>query len=277
MQLFDANRVVRTLFAVIDFEVIRNRFVASASALENRLDRLEPVARDLEEILGASGNPSARLRHFAVMLEDRVDSISSELDQVRSALRRIASREYDVCLGCGSTLPRHLLERLPYSVNCSPCSRTFPLDYSEQLSTQHAELRRQIKQLSSILESAALCSESRELARLKWKATSLLLADFEGELDEHFKNEEQDGYLAEALAAAPQLTRQAVALERQHADFRERSRALTRLGNGNGEIPDHWGYLRNRFDALGRDLLTHENAEGDLISTAFGVDIGAGD
>ncbi len=265
------------MIAVIDFEVIRTRFVDSARALEKRHDRLEPLTKNLEEILVTNANPSSILRHFGVLLGDRVDSISRELDRIRSALRRVAKREYGVCIGCGSTLPRHLLERFPYSVNCATCSHTFPLDYSKHLSTQHADLRRQIKQLSSILESAALCSESCEVAGFTWEATCLLLADFEGELDDHFTKEEQGGYLAEALAEAPQLTRQAIALKREHADFRKRSHSLARLGGAIGETRDRWDFLRNRFDALGRDLLIHENAEGDLISKAFGVDIGAGD
>ena len=46
-----------------------------------------------------------------------------ELDEVESALRRVADRSYGTCTDCGEAIPRARLDASPAAVRCVPCQQ----------------------------------------------------------------------------------------------------------------------------------------------------------
>jgi hypothetical protein len=166
---------------------------------------------------------------------------------------------------------------LPYSVNCEECSVHFPVEYLQQLRGRHSSLRRII---AAVLRAvSAHTSESNDAAarRLGHAPTMALLSELSRQLPERFSVEERDGYLTEALDVAPRFSRQATALMRQHAEFSQRIRAIVKEAEAALESADEWLGVRDHSHHLCLDLITHEQAECDIIESAFLDDMGASD
>lgn len=90
----------------------------------------------------------------------------------------------------------------------------------------------------------------------------------------HFRSEEEGGYLAAALAIAPQFTQQAEILLAQHAGFLE---SLDRFAtNLQADHPafNSWQDVRDEFDKFVLEIRKHESAENAIMQAAFGEDIG---
>lgn len=88
----------------------------------------------------------------------------------------------------------------------------------------------------------------------------------------HFREEEAEGYLSDALEVAPHLAHQAELLERQHATL---NAALTELLALLAEPPGGGaGNLAARMAEFLDQLSAHEAAEGALLELAFTDDLG---
>lgn len=96
-------------------------------------------------------------------------------------------------------------------------------------------------------------------------------------LTKHFAQEERGGYLAQALAAAPQFTLEARTLREQHRQLLDE---LDQLADGlaASEPPfEGWQDARRRLDeTLGR-LREHEAAETRIVQAAAEDDLGEGE
>jgi len=103
-----------------------------------------------------------------------------------------------------------------------------------------------------------------------------LLRKLEHRLPEHFEYEEAGGYLAEALAMAPRLTRRAQRLRGEHADFSAKLAALASRAREAGESPASWKTLAAGVRKFTYELRHHELEENTLIHDAFMDDIGGG-
>jgi RNA polymerase-binding transcription factor DksA len=256
------------------FEATRAEMVVRRSQLSRRIDLIED---DLQRY-GETGLASTASEHPAgEVVEEFVATMARELGQVECAIRRIGSREYDCCMQCGGTIRHERLDRLPYSVNCEACSVHFPVEYLQQLRGRHSSLRRII---AGVLRAvSAHTSESNDAAarRLGHAPTMALLSELSRQLPERFSVEERDGYLTEALDVAPRFSRQATALMRQHAEFSQRIRAIVKEAEAALESADEWLGVRDHSHQLCLDLITHEQAECDIIESAFLDDMGASD
>lgn len=103
-----------------------------------------------------------------------------------------------------------------------------------------------------------------------------LLRQLERLLPEHFLYEEAGGYLAEALAAAPRLTRRAQRLRSEHSGFSMRLAALANRAREAGESPGSWKALGTGVRKFTYELRHHEMEENCLIQDAFTDDLGGG-
>ncbi len=96
-------------------------------------------------------------------------------------------------------------------------------------------------------------------------------------LAEHFAEEEKDGYLAQALAVAPQYTQKAEELQKQHGQM------LETLGDFSDRLElsqppfESWQKARDEFEGIVAGLRQHERAENEIVQSAFENDIGTGD
>lgn len=96
-------------------------------------------------------------------------------------------------------------------------------------------------------------------------------------LVEHFRHEEEDGYLHEPLAIAPRFSRDAEELLVQHGEFLDRLNGLIRRLR-DYEVPfETWQQAAAVFQAFLADLHQHETREIEIFQAAFEDDIGAGD
>ena len=103
-----------------------------------------------------------------------------------------------------------------------------------------------------------------------------LLRKLEQMLPEHFEFEEAGGYLAEALAPAPRLTRRAQRLRGEHSGFSAKLAALADRAREAGESPGSWKALAAGVRKFTYELRHHELEENSLIKDAFMDDLGSG-
>lgn len=249
------------------FESIRESLGRRSRVLRGRIRNIE---QEMEREPAGPG-PGARA------LEELLDSSRHELGLLESSLRRISRREYDCCMSCGATIPVTALDLFPYSVNCPACSRGFPLDYVQKLRMQHTELNRSLGVLLELLAGLLASYRAGTPDRGAELAARVLLGDLGRELPAHFELEERDGYMAEALAAAPRYQRLAGRLERQHASL---ARGIARIVDGAeaaGGSSDRWEELALDFRRFADALRAHEHAERDIMRDAFTDDLGGGD
>jgi hemerythrin-like domain-containing protein len=141
----------------------------------------------------------------------------------------------------------------------------------ERVRAQHFELYRQLRALEQVLE---LRSES---AATRTERTRVLLIGLRNAMQEHFALEEEGGYFAEALAAAPRLTRRAETLFRHHNELRRRARWLAELLRKADGAEPAWEDFRSELLVFLGDLRTHETEENELMRDAFLDDLAASD
>ena len=96
-------------------------------------------------------------------------------------------------------------------------------------------------------------------------------------LAEHFAEEEKDGYLAQALAVAPQFTPKARELQKQHGEILETLNDFSNRLEMREPPFDSWQQARDEFEGIIADFRRHEGAENELVQSAFETDTGTGD
>lgn len=132
----------------------------------------------------------------------------------------------------------------------------------------HTEVERQLDQLSCW--KMQLC----ELGQPRFGEMGMRLREIRQLLTAHFAAEEEGGYLAPALSAAPQFTRRAEGLQHQHREFlRDLDEMVVRLTASPAQFPA-WSDACREFDELLARLRVHEHAENEIVQSAFELDTG---
>ncbi|MBW2274642.1 MAG: hemerythrin domain-containing protein [Deltaproteobacteria bacterium] len=211
------------------------------------------------------------------IVEDFLAAVRDEHGLIESAIRRIDTKEYDCCILCGGRIRPERLERMPYAVNCESCSRDFPSEYTQRLRAHHSGLRKSMARLLDTTAAATSQLRKSESADVEIAASLVLLLDLDRELPEHFAFEEKDGYLAAALAAAPRYHRKAITLQQEHEQLCQTAHALLDRARSAEKSPDGWGEIEAGVRSLSATLFAHEEAENDIMESAFLDDLGAGD
>jgi len=93
-------------------------------------------------------------------------------------------------------------------------------------------------------------------------------------ITEHFRFEEQNGYLDAVRRREPRLERTIQHLAEEH---RQLARALDALIGNAAAAASLGGPLRNEVQAWIKQVRQHECHENDLVQDAFNLDIGAED
>jgi RNA polymerase-binding transcription factor DksA len=245
-----------------------------------RVDLLRRVAQieaDLERH-GARAEQD-RADHSAGhdVLQNFLESLGRELATIESTLHRIDAREYDCCMQCGGTIRSDRLQRLPYAVNCAGCSVHFPLEYIDQLREQSASLRRTLFTVHNVLGDVVDRFAAQEAEPQNFAPVHALLSDLGRQMPIRFRMEEEGGYLAEALDVAPRFARRATLLCSEHGDFVRRIEAVVKEAEVARSTRTEWEAVLIAFRRLSLDVLTHEEAEADILESAFLDDFGASD
>jgi len=138
------------------------------------------------------------------------------------------------------------------------------LDEHRKLAQKLAELRRWWDELDQL--------GSRKFGEMAYR-----IEELRGLLAEHFEEEERDGYLASALAIAPQYATQADDLAHEHVQFLERLDGLVGRLREAAPASEYWRNAREELNQLLADLRQHEHRENAIVQTAFGSDVAATD
>ena len=139
--------------------------------------------------------------------------------------------------------------------------------FPELITSEHEELVRAVREAGD-----ELASPNRERNRVNDKL--IHLSEF---VESHFRQEEQGGYMADALRHSPQLRARAEALKEQHEQLQEEIDKLQLLVHSGVESPHWWERVQVDFQHFAARLTNHEHAENQLVQEAFNRDIGGGD
>lgn len=104
-----------------------------------------------------------------------------------------------------------------------------------------------------------------------------MLSAFRELLFSHFRSEERDGFFEQIVARAPQLSRQADVLTREHAALLDELDRLIRSVQGVSGRPLCWQTLGMSFDGFTKNLMHHESAENGILQQAYVDDLGTKD
>lgn len=89
----------------------------------------------------------------------------------------------------------------------------------------------------------------------------------------HFLQEEDGGYLEEAIGRLPSVARPAATLQREHGELLALIDAIVADARPIADPQPAWKYLAQEFERFCKCLLSHETAENALRSRAFNVDL----
>lgn len=135
----------------------------------------------------------------------------------------------------------------------------------ETLGRLHALLHQELSRVETLAREPT--------ADVRGPLLQVLLA-MRPQLDEHFRFEEENGYLREVLVREPNWERAAEHLREEHAQLLRSLDALLEEARRDGTAPDAFG---ERVLAWVRAVRRHESEENRLYQDAFNVDLCAED
>ena len=136
---------------------------------------------------------------------------------------------------------------------------------AEALKQAHVVLARDLREL----EQASQCSSSGDLDGLRAQ-----LGATHAHVTEHFRFEEQNGYMDAVRKREPRLERIIRELAEEHSQLRSSLEELI----GEARVTSSLGgLLRERIRTWVKRVRQHEMRENDVVQDAFNLDIGAED
>lgn len=139
--------------------------------------------------------------------------------------------------------------------------------FAKAFAAEHREMRQLVAELRDAVNRNR--HWSREVAREAVKAAEAMRVH----LHHHFAQEEQGGYLEEALVMAPRFSEEAQVLLGQHAVMLEHIDRVVEETKGAVEDAELWPQVRLQVNDLLRKLAAHEGAENRIVQEALNVGI----
>jgi iron-sulfur cluster repair protein YtfE (RIC family) len=100
------------------------------------------------------------------------------------------------------------------------------------------------------------------------------IRELRDKLAQHFAQEEEGGYLEEAVGRFPQVALQAETLQRQHGTLLKLANLMLADAETGDKAPAVWRKLQADYDPFAKRLHAHEAAENVLLQRAFNEDLG---
>ncbi|HEV7225273.1 MAG TPA: hemerythrin domain-containing protein [Pirellulales bacterium] len=135
--------------------------------------------------------------------------------------------------------------------------------------TEHRELQQLVQALKRPF--GADRPWSRELA----SEAARVIDKLEIHLRQHFAQEEEGGYLEQALAVAPRFHDDAESLLRQHGSMLQQIDQVVAAAKGALVDENLWRRLQVQVKELLRNLIAHETAENQIVQQALNTGIEA--
>jgi hemerythrin len=131
---------------------------------------------------------------------------------------------------------------------------------------EHRELNHLVQETRQFVIHMPFSGETAEQSRH-------VLSRLRAHLEHHFAQEEQGGYLEEALVHAPRYSSHASRLLAQHPVMLGRvSDVLTLAGSGDF-TEARWPKVQQEVSKLLKELLAHEAGENQLVQRAFNTGV----
>lgn len=137
--------------------------------------------------------------------------------------------------------------------------------YFAQAQSEHRELHGAIERIHNVLEETP---ESDATSARVAEVTALIVS-LRDRLARHFEQEENGGYLEEAIVRVPQIAPQAALLQRQHGEFLAAANAMLDHARSEDAAPSVWSSLKVDYLRFAKRLRAHEAAEDALLMRAF--------
>jgi DnaK suppressor protein len=106
----------------VDTNAVRERLLRRREELRKRASDANAEARHEADPLSADFAEQVTQREHDDVFGAISDSARFELEQVESALRRLANGRYGTCAGCGEDIEPERLEAVPYTDRCRTCA-----------------------------------------------------------------------------------------------------------------------------------------------------------
>jgi hypothetical protein len=100
------------------------------------------------------------------------------------------------------------------------------------------------------------------------------IRELRDKLARHFAQEEEGGYLEEAVGRFPAVAPQAATLQRQHAALLKLANLMLADAETGDKAPAVWRKLQADYDPFAKRINVHEAAENVLLQRAFNEDLG---
>jgi len=97
----------------------RKQLARLKAELEKRVDRIHDHARN--PLNADSAEQAAELGNVAVVSALESEAFQ-EIEEIKSALQRIDSGDFGICVSCGELINRKRLEARPESAECLDCA-----------------------------------------------------------------------------------------------------------------------------------------------------------
>ena len=88
------------------------------------LDKLQNRRKLIQESLKTEENKRSRAENFSAreLARTMIAKLTTQLDKVENAIRRIEESEYDYCEKCGNQISSERLRILPTTILCKSCA-----------------------------------------------------------------------------------------------------------------------------------------------------------
>ena len=103
-------------------ESIRRKLLEHKAALLKRIEAVTDDVRHKDQPLPSDFAEQAVERENEEVMDAIGHASRAEVAAIDSALARIETGDYGICIGCGEDIPEARLEVLPYSTRCVNCA-----------------------------------------------------------------------------------------------------------------------------------------------------------
>jgi RNA polymerase-binding protein DksA len=103
---------------MLDLEKVKKQLEERQEFLHKKLER---ITENVRSPLAADSEEQVVVRENQEVIDDLGNMTRKEISEIASALARIESGDYGVCIDCGVEIPEERLEVKPYARRCIQC------------------------------------------------------------------------------------------------------------------------------------------------------------
>lgn len=134
-----------------------------------------------------------------------------------------------------------------------------------QARNEHRELHGAVESIRRLLDE----TNAADVTAAQVNEAAAAIIALRERLSQHFQQEEEGGYLEEAIVRVPTLAPQASQLQKQHGEFLVTADAMLAHARGSAPPTSIWRELKTDYERFAKRLQAHEAAEDALLGRAF--------